>query len=103
MVVIWGNILSFIGNVVALAVEVLVFDAFFPHNENRKKRWLMFSIVVRHCYILLSILLAQNSDIHSKCCKKIALNISVMCFFISKPLGSTLLYRRNGIFCFILL
>ena len=40
MVVIWGNILSFIGNVVALAVEVLVFDAFFPRNESRKKRWL---------------------------------------------------------------
>lgn len=34
MVVIWGNILSFIGNVVALAVEVLVFDAFFPRNES---------------------------------------------------------------------
>ena len=40
MVVIWGNILSFIGNMVALAVEVLVFDAFFPRNESRKKRWL---------------------------------------------------------------
>ena len=40
MVVIWGNILSFIGNVVALAVEVLVFNAFFPRNENRKSQWL---------------------------------------------------------------
>lgn len=40
MVVIWGNILSFIGNVFALAVEVLVFNAFFPRNENRKSQWL---------------------------------------------------------------
>lgn len=40
MVVIWGNILSFIGNVVALAVEVLVFNAFFPRNESRKSQWL---------------------------------------------------------------
>ena len=40
MGVIWGNILSFIGNVVALAVEVLVFNAFFPRNENRKSQWL---------------------------------------------------------------
>lgn len=40
MVVIWGNILSFIGNVVALAVEVLVFNAFFPRNEDRKSQWL---------------------------------------------------------------
>lgn len=30
-------------------------------------------------------------------------NICVMCFSISKPLGSTLLYCRNCLFCFIFL
>lgn len=39
MVVVWGNILSLWGNVFAIAVDILVFDAFFPHNDNRKKRW----------------------------------------------------------------
>lgn len=69
MVVIWGNILSFIGNVVALAVEVLVFDAFFPRNESRKSDGFVFfcGVSLLHSYLYL---LAQNSDIHLKCCKK---------------------------------
>ena len=40
MVVVWGNILSLIGNAFAQAVEILVFDAFFTRNENTKNRWL---------------------------------------------------------------
>ena len=40
MVVVWGNILSLWGNVFAIAVDILVFDAFFTRNENTKKRWL---------------------------------------------------------------
>lgn len=32
MVVVWGNILSLWGNVFAIAVDILVFDAFFPHK-----------------------------------------------------------------------
>ena len=69
MVVIWGNILSFIGNVVALAVEVLVFDAFFPRNESRKSDGFVFFCAgsLLHSYLYL---LAQNSDIHLKYCKK---------------------------------
>ena len=70
MVVIWGNILSFIGNVVALAVEVLVFDAFFPRNESRKNAMALYSFVVCHCYILICICWHKISDIHLKCCKK---------------------------------
>lgn len=36
MVVVWGDILSLLGNVFAIAVDILVFDAFFPRNDNRK-------------------------------------------------------------------
>ena len=70
MVVIWENILSFIGNVVALAVEVLVFNAFFPRNESRKKSMALYSLVVGHCYIFVSIRWYKNWDTHSKCFKK---------------------------------
>lgn len=54
MVVIWGNILSFIGNVVALAVEVLVFDA-FSLIMKAEKAMALYSFVVCHCYILICI------------------------------------------------
>lgn len=69
MVVIWGNILSFIGNVFALAVEVLVFNAFFPRNETEKVNGFVFSCggpLLHSCLYPL----AQNLDIHSQCCKK---------------------------------
>ena len=70
MVVIWGNTLSFIGNMVALAVEVLVFDAFFPRNESRKSDGFVFFCAgsLLHSYLYQ---LAQNSDIHLKYCKKL--------------------------------
>ena len=69
MVVIWGNILSFIGNVVALAVEVLVFDAFSLAMKAEKSDGFVFFCAgsLLHSYLYL---LAQNSDIHLKYCKK---------------------------------
>lgn len=42
MVVVWGNILSLIGNAFAQAIEVLVFDAFFTRNENTKNAGFIF-------------------------------------------------------------
>lgn len=102
MVVIWGNILSFIGNVVALAVEVLVFDAFFPRNESRKKRWLC---ILLWCVIatFLSVSVGTKFGYTLKMLQESRLNISVLCFFVPKPLGSAVVYRCNGIFCFIFL
>lgn len=49
MVIVWGNILSFIGNTIAMAINIIVFDAFFPQGGDKKSRcayillWLMLS------------------------------------------------------------
>ena len=92
MVVIWGNILSFIGNMVALAVEVLVFDAFFPRNESRKKRWLCILL----CWVIATFLSVSVGT-------KFGYTLKMLCFIVPKPLGSAVVYRCNGIFCFIFL
>ena len=66
MVVVWGNILSLWGNVFAIAVDILVFDAFFPHNDNRKKRWsyiLLFCLIFTLNLIESCIALAGGSKI----------------------------------------
>ena len=80
MVVIWGNILSFIGNVVALAVEVLVFDAFFPRNESRKKRWLC---ILLWCVIatFLSVSVGTKFGYTLKMLQEVAL-IYLFCVFL---------------------
>lgn len=96
MVVVWGNILSLWGNVFAIAVDILVFDAFFPHNDNRKKRW---SYILLFCLIFtsLSILIGTKLGYTFKMLQEIALiyvllgislrkrllNISKMSFLIS--------------------
>lgn len=80
MVVIWGNILSFIGNMVALAVEVLVFDAFFPRNESRKKRWLYILL----CWVIatfLSIFVGTKFGYTLKMLQEVAL-IYLFCVFL---------------------
>lgn len=102
MVVIWGNILSFIGNVVALAVEVLVFDAFFPRNESRKKRWLC---ILLWCVIatFLSVSVGTKFGYTLKMLQEVALIYLFCVYFVPKPLGSAVVYRCNGIFCFIFL
>ena len=51
MVVVWGNILSLIGNAFAQAVEILVFDAFFTRNENTKNSLALYFIMVGHFHI----------------------------------------------------
>ena len=80
MVVIWGNILSFIGNMVALAVEVLVFDAFFPRNESRKKRWLCILL----CWVIatfLSVSVGTKFGYTLKMLQEVAL-IYLFCVFL---------------------
>ena len=80
MVVIWGNILSFIGNTVALAVEVLVFDAFFPRNESRKKRWLCILL----CWVIatfLSVSVGTKFGYTLKMLQEVAL-IYLFCVFL---------------------
>lgn len=80
MVVVWGNILSLWGNVFAIAVDILVFDAFFPHNDNRKKRW---SYILLFCLIFtsLSILIGTKLGYTFKMLQEIAL-IYVLCVFL---------------------
>lgn len=101
MVVIWGNILSFIGNVVALAVEVLVFNAFFLVMKTEKSMAL-YSLVVGHCYILVYIRW-HKIWIHTQNASRSRFNIFILCFFVPKSPGSEAIYRCNGIFCFIFL
>ena len=101
MVVVWGDILSLLGNVFAIAVDILVFDAFFPRNDNRKKRW---SYILLFCLIFTSLYPHwHKTRIYIQNVTRDRANICVMCFSISKPLGSTLLYCRNCLFCFIFL
>lgn len=104
MVVIWGNILSFIGNVVALAVEVLVFNAFFPRNESRKSQWLCI-LLWWAIATFLSLSVGTKLGYTLKMLQVVALsfNIFVLCFFVPKSLGSQVVYRCNGLFCFIFL
>lgn len=80
MVVVWGNILSLLGNVFAIAVDILVFDAFFPRNDNRKKRW---SYILLFCLIFtsLSILIGTKLGYTFKMLQEIAL-IYVLCVFL---------------------
>ena len=80
MVVVWGNILSLWGNVFAIAVDILVFDAFFPHNDNRKKRW---SYILLFCLIFtsLSILIGTKLGYTFKMLQEIVL-IYVLCVFL---------------------
>lgn len=101
MVVIWGNILSFIGNVVALAVEVLVFNAFFPRNENRKSQWLCI-LLWWAIATFLSISVGTKFGYTFKMLQEVAL-IYLFCAFVPKSLGSAVVYRCNGIFSFIFL
>lgn len=102
MVVIWGNILSFIGNVVALAVEVLVFDAFFPRNESRKKRWLC---ILLWCVIatFLSVSVGTKFGYTLKMLQEVALIYLFCVFFVPKPLGSAVVCRCNGLLCSVFL
>ena len=102
MVAIWGNILSFIGNVFALAVEVLVFNAFFPRNENRKSQWLCI-LLWWAIATFLSISVGTKFGYTLTMLQEVALIISVLCFFVPKSLGSAVVYRCNGIFSFIFL
>lgn len=102
MVVIWGNILSFIGNVVALAVEVLVFNAFFPRNENRKSQWLCI-LLWWAIATFLSISVGTKFGYTFKMLQEVALIYLFCVFFVPKPLGSAVVYRCNGIFSFIFL
>ena len=76
MVVVWGNILSLIGNAFAQAVEILVFDAFFTRNEIR-------------LYV---------EDASGNC-----VPVDILCFPIPKPMGPKILHRCNHLCCFILL
>ena len=80
MVVVWGNILRLLGNVFAIAVDILVFDAFFPRNDNRKKRW---SYILLFCLIFtsLSILIGTKLGYTFKMLQEIAL-IYVLCVFL---------------------
>ena len=80
MVVVWGDILSLLGNVFAIAVDILVFDAFFPRNDNRKKRW---SYILLFCLIFtsLSILIGTKLGYTFKMLQEIAL-IYVLCVFL---------------------
>ena len=64
MVVVWGNILSLWGNVFAIAVDILVFDAFFPHNDNRKKRW---SYILLFCLIFTSLSILIGTKLGYTC------------------------------------
>lgn len=102
MVVIWGNILSFIGNVVALAVEVLVFNAFFPRNENRKSQWLCI-LLWWAIATFLSISVGTKFGYTLKMLQEVALIYLFCAFFVPKSPGSEAIYRCNGIFCFIFL
>ena len=80
MVVVFGNILSLLGNVFAIAVDILVFDAFFPRNDNRKKRW---SYILLFCLIFtsLSILIGTKLGYTFKMLQEIVL-IYVLCVFL---------------------
>ena len=100
MVVIWGNILSFIGNVVALAVEVLVFNAFFPRNESRKSQWLCI-LLWWAIATFLSLSVGTKLGYTLKMLQEVAL--IYLFFFVPKSLGSQVVYRCNGLFCFIFL
>lgn len=102
MVVVWGNILSLLGNVFAIAVDILVFDAFFPRNDNRKKALVIYFTILPDFYISLYPHW-HKTRIYIQNVTRDRANICVMCFSISKPLGSTLLYCRNCLFCFIFL
>lgn len=102
MVVVWGNILSLIGNAFAQAVEILVFDAFFTRNENTKNRWL---------YILLwwgistfsAVAIGTKFGYTFKMLQEICVPVHILCFPIPKPMGPKILHRCNHLCCFILL
>lgn len=70
MVVVWGNILSLIGNAFAQAVEILVFDAFFTRNENTKIAGFIFYYGGAFPHFQLS-RLVRNSAIRSRCFRKL--------------------------------
>ena len=89
MVVIWENILSFIGNVVALAVEVLVFNAFFPRNESRKSQWLCI-LLWWAIATFLSLSVGTKLGYTLKMLQECRFNILFCAFFVPKSLGSEL-------------
>lgn len=84
MVVIWGNILSFIGNVVALAVEVLVFDA-FSLAMKAEKAMALYSL---WCVIatFLSVSVGTKFGYTLKMLQEVAL-IYLFCVFCTKAAG----------------
>lgn len=102
MVVVWGNILSLIGNAFAQAVEILVFDEFFTRNENIKKSLALYFIMVGHFHIFsyrdwYEIRLYVQ-DASGNC-----VPVHILCFPIPKPMGPKILHRCNHLCCFILL
>ena len=80
MVVAWGSVLSLIGNSIALAVEVLIFDAFFSCSCNKKSRrlyiglWLLMST-------FLSVVVGTNFGYTFKILQEIAL-LYLFSFFL---------------------
>ena len=62
----------------------------------------LYSLVVGHCYILVYIRW-HKIWIYIQNAARSRLNISVLCFFVPKSLGSAVVYRCYGIFSFIFL
>ena len=102
MVVVWGNILSLIGNAFAQAVEILVFDAFFTRNENTKNRWLYILLWwgISHIFSYRDWheIRLYVQDASGNC-----VPVHILCFPIPKPMGPKILHRCNHLCCFILL
>ena len=72
MVVVWGNILSFIGNVFAVVIGKLIFDAFFPRNEKRNKNWI-YTLLLWTIYTSFSILIGTKLGYTFKMLQEISL------------------------------
>ena len=72
MVVVWGNILSLLGNIFAVVIDKLIFDAFFPRNEKRNKNWI-YSLLLWTIYTSFSILIGTKLGYTFKMLQEISL------------------------------
>ena len=44
MVVIWGNLLSLVGNIAGMWIWVILLDSFFPRKKDKSVHWLFVVI-----------------------------------------------------------
>ena len=102
MVVVWGNILSLIGNAFAQAVEILVFDAFF-HSQREFKKSLAYILLWWGISTFSAIAIGTKFGIYVQDASGNCVPVHILCFPIPKPMGPKILHRCNHLCCFILL